>query len=212
MKTIKFARWYRKLGLRVFSTIRKAGYEVEQEDRVHIQYPDGTLHGATVLLVHEKPLDQLPSEFLMTDTDTVSRDDATRALQVFYPDLTPSSNVTVVRVEYDDPVKLDCYMSILPAVREHIPLAHFEIVTRQGANSPLSPSWDLLNAAKAGEITWDEYKTRLRAEIASRIEAKMLLSRLKTISRERLVFPVCFEKDPTKCHRSLVKELIIETS
>ena len=115
MKTIKFARWYRKLGLRVFSTVRKAGYGVNQGEQVMIQFPDGNQLDARVLLVHERPLQDLPGEFVMADTDT-----------------------------------------------------------------------------------------------ASRVEAMYLLEKLKSTSRERLVYLVCVEKDPTECHRSFVKQLLNE--
>lgn len=90
-------------------------------------------------------------------------------------------------------------------------MAHFEVITRQGASSPLSPSWPLLGAAKSGALTWEEYGIRLRAQVRARPEAQDLLRDLKIKANERLVFPVCFEKDPARCHRSIVKQLINET-
>ncbi len=211
MKIIRFNTWYHKLGLRAFSTVRKAGWEGKAGDNVLVEYPDGTRHEARVLHVLERALDDLPGEFLVADTDAATREDAVTLLRGFYPGLHGSTVVSVIRVEYLDTVRLDCYVALLPKFKERFPMAHFEVITRQGASSPLSPSWSLLEAIKSGALAWEEYGVRLVAEIHANQEARARLKRLRGIASERVTFLVCFEKDPARCHRSIVKKLVNET-
>lgn len=99
---LKFAKPYTKLKLPVFSTIRVGSKPVSEGDMVHVVHPDGSTHPAKVVLKHEQPLDALPDEFLMADTDAPNRGEAIKQLQQYYPHLRPDQKVMVLRVAYID--------------------------------------------------------------------------------------------------------------
>ena len=102
---------------------------------------------------------------------------------------------------------VDCYLAVLKRFEERYPGARFEIVTRT-SNSSLSPSRELLRDLKDGRVPWEEYLKRLKVEIDGRPEAKLLIEDLVNDARKRLVFLVCYEKDPARCHRSFLKAMM----
>ncbi|MFX0137237.1 MAG: DUF488 family protein [Candidatus Hodarchaeota archaeon] len=104
-------------------------------------------------------------------------------------------------------IRIDCYMAVLKKYMKGYPNAIFEIITRD-RNHPLSPSWKLLKKLKAGLVSFEQYKNALLEEINNREAAQQKLVELKEISKNHTVFLVCYEKDATKCHRSIIKALV----
>lgn len=103
-------------------------------------------------------------------------------------------------------IRTDCYLAVIKTFKEKYPDAHFEVITRT-ANHTLSPSWQLLEKLKEENLTWDEYTKIFLHEM----EIKGVYSKLKELkkmAKEKDVFLICYEKDATHCHRSLVKQLI----
>lgn len=105
-------------------------------------------------------------------------------------------------------VNTDCYLVLLKKYKETYADAHFEVIT-QTAKSCLSPSKELLNYAKENKITFHEYKVRFLKEIRESPIAIKRLKLLKQIAKDRMIFLVCFEKDASKCHRSIIKEILL---
>ena len=87
------------------------------------------------------------------------------------------------------------------------PDAIFELITRRH-HHPLSPSWKLLQLSKLEAWSFETYKREFLKEIKDRKKAKEKLKELKKISRKFDLFLVCFEKDASKCHRSIIKEIL----
>lgn len=113
--------------------------------------------------------------------------------------------------KYSNLIRTDCYFAVLHKFEEKNRDAHFEVVTRQWQNSYLSPSWDLLYELKDGKISFEEYFVKLRMQIENDPNAMERLGRLKEmVLNSKTVFVVCVEKDATKCHRTLVKRMLLE--
>lgn len=88
-------------------------------------------------------------------------------------------------------------------------------VTRTG-NSILSPSIELLNARRFGNIEWDEFERRFREEINSpTVEAKLLkiaqdavkMVPVKGSMVEQDVYLICYEASGN-CHRYILMDMI----
>jgi len=108
------------------------------------------------------------------------------------------------------PIRIDCYLSVMKkfaAMTDHKD-AHFENVTREYAESPLSPSRNLLYGFKRGEMTQEQFFSYLLAEFKANPDAIDRIAYLRDLSKRKVVFLVCVEKDPAKCHRSFLKKLI----
>ena len=101
----------------------------------------------------------------------------------------------------------DCYFAVLKKFKEQYPNAIFELIMRR-FNHPLSPSWKLLTRAKTEGWSFSKYKVEFLKELNKRKDAKEKLKELKEISREHDLFLICFEKDASVCHRSIIKELL----
>ena len=106
-------------------------------------------------------------------------------------------------------IRTDCYLAVLKKFKEKYPSAHFEVITRY-ANHVLSPSWELLRQAKEENWSFKRYKEALLKELLNNNAALEKIKKLKNISRRKVLFLVCYEKDASKCHRTIVKELIKE--
>lgn len=104
-------------------------------------------------------------------------------------------------------IRVDCYLSVLSKYKIMYPEAHFEVITRT-AKSILSPSWHLLKVAKSSHWDFKTYREYFLEEIERNEKALALISELRRISKTKVVFLVCFEKNPNQCHRSIIKELI----
>ena len=75
----------------------------------------------------------------------------------------------------------------------------------------LAPSEDLLKQAlgAADERSWKTFERRYRAEM-KRPEAARLLALLAAFSRETNFSVGCYCADETRCHRSILKTLLLE--
>jgi uncharacterized protein YeaO (DUF488 family) len=225
MKRLKFARDFTKLNDEVFSTIRPAG-KFEVDDDVMVERPGHDPRQGKVIFIFTRTLDQIPDEFLCHDTDTNSRIEATALLASFYPDMDSTTIWNIVRVKYTGPkgvrdnIHLDCYMAIEPRMQQEHLDADFEIITRQKPPFPvtgnaawaplLSPSWELLKRAKAEHLPLEQYGELLLSELVIKPEAMALMQAIYETAQRKIVFLVCFEKDPNQCHRSLMKRWIME--
>lgn len=107
----------------------------------------------------------------------------------------------------------ETYLANLKAMRNKHPNAHFEVITRT-ARSVLAPSKELLNSAKnmglSKEVFEEYYRPRFIQQLDYSYEAQLRLHELANIAKEKDIFLVCYEKDPSLCHRSLVKTMIEE--
>ena len=104
-------------------------------------------------------------------------------------------------------IRVDCYLAKLNEFRKKFPDSHFEVITRT-SKSPLSPSWKLLNRSKEMKIPFEEYLTLLENELNNNPLAQKRIDELITISKAKEIFLVCYEKDPSNCHRSFIKKLM----
>ena len=73
----------------------------------------------------------------------------------------------------------------------------------------LGPSRDLLHGFKRGEISWDVYKERYLKEMQEE-DARAEIRRLANLVQRETVTILCVCKDESKCHRTLLRELIFE--
>lgn len=112
-------------------------------------------------------------------------------------------------------VRLDCYLAVLEKFKHEYPDAIFEIITRKVippyhlTPSVLSPTWELLDQAKHEQWPIEKYFAALRQQFFYDFDAHAELKRLRDIARSgKTLFLVCYEKDPNKCHRTLIKKLI----
>jgi hypothetical protein len=83
-------------------------------------------------------------------------------------------------------------------------------VTRKGG-SPLGPSWPLLIEARGitreGDARWKWYRPRYLEEMAeSQIGHR---DYWLSILQRRSIVLVCYCRDPERCHRSLLAELLL---
>jgi uncharacterized protein YeaO (DUF488 family) len=74
-----------------------------------------------------------------------------------------------------------------------------------GWEKELAPSLDLLRAFQSGRIDWDEFARCYRAEVA---EKRVLLDDLSRRARTGTVTVLCGCRDESRCHRTLLKELV----
>ena len=101
----------------------------------------------------------------------------------------------------------ETYLAKIHQMKKVYPLAHFLIVTAR-AQHILAPSWELLGAVKKGEIDWETYKTRYMEQIQRHPIARRELHRIKHLAETKDVFLVCYERNPKRCHRSILIEMI----
>ncbi len=73
----------------------------------------------------------------------------------------------------------------------------------------LAPSRDLLHAFKRGEIDWEAYKVSYREEMEGE-EATGEIRRLAEAARSETITVMCVCKDENSCHRSALRELIVD--
>jgi uncharacterized protein YeaO (DUF488 family) len=104
-------------------------------------------------------------------------------------------------------ISVECYFAVSKKYKQQYPDAHFELVMRR-FHSPLSPTWELLNFAKETEMPFDDYKDKLKIQIVADPKAMKRLKDLACIALEKDIFLVCYEKDATQCHRTIIKELL----
>lgn len=99
----------------------------------------------------------------------------------------------------------ETYLAKLHQMRKVYPNALFMVVTAT-AKHILAPPWDLVNIRK--EIPWEEYRARYLAHIQRNPVALRELRRIKHLAESKDVFLVCYERNPKRCHRSILIEMI----
>ncbi len=99
----------------------------------------------------------------------------------------------------------ETYFANVGNVKKMDPDAVIIDVTRR-AGSVLSPSWDMLNEYKAGNMTWDGYISRFLGEMDNP-ECKTEMLRIGELARTKEVYLVCFER-VGNCHRFLLVDMI----
>ena len=72
----------------------------------------------------------------------------------------------------------------------------------------LSPSADMLSLAKSGN--WSEFIKMYRSKLDC-LEADEVVENLYDISGNSDIVLLCYEKNPSECHRSLVREWLINS-
>ena len=112
-------------------------------------------------------------------------------------------------------IRTDCYWAVLGKFQKLYPDAHFECVMRHpysvGWNNVppgiLSPSASLLTAAKSKtySMCFATYARNLFLELFGNPKAVERMQFLNILAKKQLVFLVCVEKNPSQCHRSLLK-------
>jgi uncharacterized protein YeaO (DUF488 family) len=72
----------------------------------------------------------------------------------------------------------------------------------------LGPSRELLAAFRAKEMTFSAFTRRYRAEM-KRPEARQAIALLAAVSKSQRINLGCFCCDPERCHRSILRDLIM---
>lgn len=67
---------------------------------------------------------------------------------------------------------------------------------------PFAPTWDLVNGARSGRISWDEYTARYRKLMRERLQADDRPWR--AVLERQSVTLLCYCRDPARCHRTLL--------
>ena len=78
-------------------------------------------------------------------------------------------------------------------------------------HSKLAPSRRLIDGYKKNDVTWDEFCQMYREELQAP-ECQSELRRLATIAESGTVTLMCFCPDEWNCHRTVLREAILETS
>lgn len=71
----------------------------------------------------------------------------------------------------------------------------------------LAPTKLLLEDAKSGKISWEEYRHRYLAWIHTR-EGVLRMKEIGELAKNNDVVLICYEKDHNHCHRKLLAESI----
>lgn len=119
-------------------------------------------------------------------------------------------------------IRTDCYVAIMDKMKEKYPNATF-IEVHRNAGSDLAPSSSLLVKAgiwkdfrlgkKRPKMPFEEYAMCYWNEITGKPRVVNFLKSLFLRSQEgETIFLVCFEKDASICHRSILKEIIDNTT
>ncbi|MDI7268516.1 MAG: DUF488 family protein, partial [Myxococcota bacterium] len=73
------------------------------------------------------------------------------------------------------------------------------------ASDPLRPSWKLVEAAKSGTITNDEYERRYRAEVLDGLDPAVVR---RELGDDAIL--LCWERPGAACHRRIVARWLEE--
>ncbi|MFX1453861.1 MAG: DUF488 domain-containing protein [Promethearchaeota archaeon] len=119
-------------------------------------------------------------------------------------------------------IRVDCYITKLEEYQRYNPNSHFEIITNtkyleDQIESPLAPSNELLieagiyekpDGSKNPEMPFELYAEKFIEEILNNPKAMNRIKELREILKEKDVFLVCVERDPTYCHRNIIKSVM----
>ncbi len=75
----------------------------------------------------------------------------------------------------------------------------------------VSPSRELLREFKHEGLAWDEYVPRFLEEMSAP-EARSEISRLANLASSETITLMCICPDEKRCHRSLLRDLILESA
>jgi uncharacterized protein YeaO (DUF488 family) len=81
-------------------------------------------------------------------------------------------------------------------------------VSVDGWEKELGPSRELLTSFRAGKLGWEELAVRYQEEMSAK---KELLERYRELGRRQTITLLCSCQDETRCHRSLLKEILHTT-
>ena len=73
----------------------------------------------------------------------------------------------------------------------------------------LAPSRELLHQYRDGQLKWNQFRNQYLTEMRSET-AQREIHRLAKLARDEVVTVMCVCKDETRCHRSLLRQLISE--
>jgi uncharacterized protein YeaO (DUF488 family) len=68
-------------------------------------------------------------------------------------------------------------------------------------------SIDLIRGWKSGRVTWAQFKSRYKKQMRGELE-KNRIKELVEYAKKGPITLLCTDKDPDRCHRSLLKEMI----
>jgi len=88
-----------------------------------------------------------------------------------------------------------------------IPIDAHVVDVSHRAGSPLSPSFELMDAWSGDDIPWKEFVERYLEEISSRPLANELMKQIIESSQKMDIWILCEEKE-YPCHRYLIKYLV----
>jgi len=74
-----------------------------------------------------------------------------------------------------------------------------------GWEKDLGPSRELLTSFRTGKLNWEDLAAGYREEMSAREE---LLERYRDLGRRQTLTLLCSCQDETRCHRSLLKEIL----
>jgi uncharacterized protein YeaO (DUF488 family) len=77
--------------------------------------------------------------------------------------------------------------------------------------SKLAPSRELINQYRQGDVRWPEFGVRYRQEL-SNDTARTELRRLALLAQFQVITLLCFCEDEKGCHRTLLREAIIDAA
>ena len=69
----------------------------------------------------------------------------------------------------------------------------------------LGPSRELLTSFRAGKLSWEDLAARYREEMSARGE---LVWRYRDLARRQTLTLLCSCQDESRCHRTLLKEIL----
>lgn len=98
-KSLKFAQHFPKLNSLIFPTMRDES-DLEEKEIVKIIAEGEPIGEAEVLSVERYKLKDIPTAFLLYDTDTRSREDAIEKMRRYYPDLKESDTVVILTLQW----------------------------------------------------------------------------------------------------------------
>lgn len=75
-------------------------------------------------------------------------------------------------------------------------------------STKVAPSRELVRAFKHEELAWAPYVGRYQVEMES-VEARDEIARLADLAKSQTITLMCMCEDETRCHRSLLRDLIL---
>jgi len=85
----------------------------------------------------------------------------------------------------------------------------FKYIMRNRGNNEVAPSKELLTSARNGKISWEEYSEKYTAQIRDSLLAHIWMRKVAEETQRANVVLICFEKDASRCHRTLLANNIV---